>query len=68
MPNKRFFKKNIPKFIIQRFNSIKTKCTYIKYTKYKVKCVISILLNFIEIIILTNITGLFSKFLKKISI
>jgi len=66
MPYDRFFKMNIFKYITQRFNNIRIKLMYLKYTRYKLKCILSIALKLIEIFTLSHIIGHFSKFLGKI--
>lgn len=67
IPFDRFLKLNLNKFLIQRLNNIKTKIMYIKYTPYKFKCLISIIIKFLEIITLSHAMGFFSKILKKIN-
>ena len=67
MPDTRFLKKNIKKFIIQRFNCIKTKLKYLKFSQYRFKCLISILINCIEILTLSHIIGFFYKYLNRIN-
>jgi glycosyltransferase involved in cell wall biosynthesis len=63
MPIERFLNKNIPKFIIQRVNSIRTKFRYLKYSQYQLKSILSILIRIIEILTLSHLMGKFSKFL-----
>ena len=62
MPNDRFLKKNIPKFIIQRINSIRTIFKYLKNSQYQLKSILSIIIRIIEILTLSYLMGKFSKF------
>ncbi|MHA1500146.1 MAG: glycosyltransferase [Promethearchaeota archaeon] len=55
MPIERFLNKNIPKFIIQRVNSIRTKFRYLKYSQYQLKSMLSILIKIIEILTLSHL-------------
>jgi len=55
--------KDLKKFIIQRFNSIRTKFKYLKYTNYKFRCIISIIIKLFEILTLYNLIELYSDFL-----
>lgn len=66
MPETSFLKKDKRKFITQRINSIRTKTRYIKYTRYKFKSFISIIIRLLEIMLLSHLMGLFSNLLKKI--
>ncbi|MEE9378019.1 MAG: glycosyltransferase family 2 protein [Candidatus Lokiarchaeia archaeon] len=68
MPETKLLKKNKTKFLIQRINSIRTKLKYIRYSQYKIKCIFSILIRILEIIIITRIMGKFEKFLRRINI
>ena len=63
MPIERFLNKNIPKFIIQRVNSIRTKFRYLKHSQYQLKSILSILIRIIEILTLSHLMGKLSKFL-----
>ena len=65
MPANKFYRLNIPKFIIQRINNIRTKLKFIRYTKYKFKCIFAIWIKFIEIIIFSNLTGYMIKIFKR---
>jgi len=63
MPIKRFLNKDIPKFITQRVNSIRTKIRYLKHSQYQLKSIFSILIRIIEIFTLSHLMEKFSKFL-----
>ena len=55
MPIERFLNKNIPKFIIQRLNSIRTKFRYLKHSQYPLKSILSIFIKIIEILTLSHL-------------
>lgn len=63
MPIERFLNKNIPKFITQRVNSIRTKFRYLEHSQYQLKSILSILIRIIEMLTLSHLMGKFSKFL-----
>ena len=67
MNYKAFRKTDINKFLIQRYNSIRSKILYIRYMKYKLKCLLSILIRLLEMITRSHLMGKFSKFLYKIN-
>lgn len=62
----RFKKKNRKKFLIQRFNGIKITLKYRRYTRYKLKIFLFVLLSLIEILTRYSIIQFFWKFLDKI--
>ncbi len=67
MPDSRLFNKNIYKFFIQENNSIKTKFKYIKFSRYKFKGFISILVKFIGILTFSHVLNKFTNSLNKIN-
>lgn len=64
----RFLKRDKKRFLNQKLNSIITKFRYLKYTRFKLKCLISILIYWIEMLTLCSIMEYFSDFLKKINL
>lgn len=66
MPFTKIKTKNVNKFLIQRFNSIKTKLMYLKFTSYKIKGICAILIRVLEMVTFSHLMGKFSKLLIKI--
>lgn len=58
---KRYLKKISKKFLFQRLNSLKIKFKYLKYTKYKFRGVISIVLFLIELLSFSSVINFIFK-------
>ena len=65
--SKKSFKKELKKFIIQRFNTVRTLFMYQKYIKYKVKFLISIIIYLIEMFTFFSLIEKVNRILTKIN-
>ena len=68
IPSKKFYKKYLRKFFIQRINTIRTQFKYIKFAPYKFKAIFSLFIRMIEIVFLSHLIGFFIVFLKNFNI
>ncbi len=63
----RFLKRDKKKFYTQKLNCINIRLKYIKYTRYKFSCLVSILIYWVEILTLCSLLEFFKFFFNKIN-
>ncbi len=67
-PQYRFLRRNKKKFLIQKYNCIKIKFRNLRYARCKIKAILSIFINILEIITFLSLVEVSSSLLKKVNL